>query len=158
MPQPWTLITAYPTNEIDSYVKDEHETVHVYVDLKNVLTGWWVQDICDELILNTENYGTVDSSIFQAVINYSSFWKRWATLRGKKCKVFVCTDTGRSIYHKSIYKKYKYRREISEVQHGGITSGLMDDRVKVIRDKNFAIAEHAVNKIPNLYFLSVIGL
>lgn len=155
MPSPWSLITAYPPTELDTYIKDHHETVYIYVDLKNILVGLWVENICNEIILNTDNYGTVDSSIFQSVIAYSSYWKKWCRDRGKSCKIFVCTDTGRSQYHTSIYKKYKYRRYISNVQGGGITSGIMDDRVKVIRDKNFAICENAINKIPGLHFFNL---
>ena len=152
MVSPWSILSVSAPQAIDDYIKDHHTQLNVYVDLKNVMNAIFIEDVAQEMILNSDMQGTIDSSIFQGVIANCSYWKRFCQERNMDCKIFICTDMGDSNYHLCIDKKYKCRRKISRVDGAQIITGLLDDRVKQIRDKNFVIAEKALNRIPNVYF------
>ena len=151
MVDPHTLIAIFPSSDINGYLKGK-KCINVYVDLKNVMIALFVKDVSDSIIYNTEKSGTIDSSIFQSCVYYASVWKKYAKRNGLDCKVFFCTDIGKSVYHRAIHGGYKANRDVTSTT---MTGGLMDNRLKVIRDKNFTICQKIINKIPNVHFISL---
>lgn len=148
MPNPHTLISAYPYRIIDDIVDESNSPeLYVYIDLKNVLTAIFIENVVNEIVLNSQTMTNVDSSIFQSVLCSISSWKSYAANKGLKIKIFISTDIGRTVYHRNIYKGYKKSRDIVN------TSSPVNGRViKGIRDKNFTVAELICNRIPNVYF------
>jgi 5'-3' exonuclease len=152
MLEPFKMIPAYPPKIIEDYIR-KYDSVNVYVDLKNSLTTVFIKDIQDELKFNSRNYkGMCDSSIFQGCLAYASYWLRNTKALGKNCKVCCITDTGTSSYHTNLSSKYKESRLISNID--GVYGG-MDDEIRVIRDKNFSIANKVLNKLSKTYFISL---
>lgn len=152
MPSPWSIINAYPPPEIQSYL-DGKDRINVYVDLKNVMTALFIPEVEQEMILNTQNLGSIDSSIFQACLAYASYWKKLAYRNGLVCNIFFCADIGRSVYHLSLLKEYKIRRNIDNST--GDISGVLTDELKHIRDKNFLVCDNILNKIDGIYFFNL---
>lgn len=147
MANPWSLIGTYPPKELDNYTGG-HTSLNVYVDLKNVMTGLFVESVCDEMKANTANFGSIDSTIFQSVLVYSSYWKRYAYQRGMRPRIFINCDIGRSEYHRQIYRDYKLNREISNQ----LMTSINDEQIMEIRKKNYEIAEKVANRLPDVYF------
>jgi hypothetical protein len=148
MPNPAALITAYPPNDIKDYLKNKH-TMNIYIDLKNVMHGIFIQEVGMEMIQNTIRMKTIDSSIFQSCLHYAAYWKRMAKTNNKQCNIFFATDIGKSMYHCNILSTYKESRGVTSTTMAG---GVLDERVKKIRDRNFEICEKHLNRIPNIYF------
>lgn len=149
MPAPHTLISSYPSNDLGNLItKVKPSKLHVYVDLKNVLTAIFIPKVVNEIVVNTSTMSFMDSSIFQSCLNFASFWRRYGYKFGLECEVFFCTDIGRSVYHLNIDKKYKANREIAKFGD----SLVHDAELKNIRDKNFILAEQVCNMIPNVHF------
>ena len=150
MPSPFTLLgTQQTVDKIDIIINENKpKKLHVYVDLKNVLVSLFVESVCQEIMANSRTMVNMDTSIFQAILLYTSYWKSFGLQRELETKVFIATDVGRSmLYHLPIDKGYKGSREISNVM-----SAVSDQYMKTIRDKNFDISELVLNKIPNVYF------
>lgn len=147
MPDPSSLISLYPPRVLTDIIKErEPESLYVYIDLKNVLRSLFIEEVVREIVLNSQTMNNIDSSIFQSIIYTTSYWKNFAEQRGLSAKIFICSDIGKSSYHRSIYDKYKYRRDIMN------TSAAIGDKIKKIRDKNFLLAENICNKLPDVYF------
>ena len=148
MPNPQSLISAYPSSEVSDIINDKQpKTLHVYIDLKNVMVSLFVEDVVKEIVYNTRNFSNMDSSIFQSVVNISAFWTYYAKQRDLDVKIFVCSDVGQSSYHLEVYNKYKHRRQISN-----LNSWIGGPEIKKIRDKNFLLCDFICNKLPNVYF------
>lgn len=147
MPNPANLINVYPPRILSNILSErKSHSLYVYIDLKNVLTSLFIEDVVREIVLNSQTMNNIDSSIFQSIIYISSYWKNFAEENGLKAKIFICSDVGKSCYHRSIYNKYKYRRDIIN------SSADIGERIKKIRDKNFLLAENICNKLPDVYF------
>lgn len=147
MPNPNNLINLYPPRVLSDIINEKQpNSLYVYIDLKNVLRSLFVEDVVREIILNSQTMNNIDSSIFQAILYTVSYWKNFAEQMGLSSKIFICSDIGKSSYHRSIYNKYKYRRDILN------SSAAIGEKIKKIRDKNFLLAEHICNKLPDVYF------
>lgn len=147
MPNPSSLINLYPPRVLSDILNERQpKSLHVYIDLKNVLRSLFVEDVVREIVLNSQTMNNIDSSIFQAILFNVGYWKQFAEYKGLSSKIFICSDIGKSSYHRSIYSKYKYRRDILN------SSALMGEKIKKIRDKNFLLAEHICNRLPDVYF------
>jgi len=151
LPNPRSLISCYPPTELSNLIsKNDYNKLRVYVDLKNVMTSLFVEDVANEIVVNSDTMEFMDSSIFQSVVLYASYWKDYANERNLKAEIYFCTDIGRSNYHLNISKDYKCRRVISNT---AIPDN--DIKLKEIRDKNFQLSEIVSNKIKNVYFFAL---
>ena len=113
MPNPNALISAYPNKSIDYLISESKPSeIYVHIDLKNVLSSLFIEDVVNEIILNSQTMTNVDSSIFQSILYSIASWKTFAKQRNLGVKIFISTDIGKSVYHKSIYKDYKKSRDI----------------------------------------------
>ena len=146
-------ITAPP--ELKNYIKPHHKILNVHVDLKNVMTALFVNDVAEEMIMNSENMGAMDSTIFQGVLYTTAYWKWFAKQNNMECRILIATDLGDSAYHLSINRKYKCRRKVSSVASPMISGGGIDDKLKQIRDNNFVICENIVNRIKDVHFFAL---
>lgn len=153
MPNPASLISAFPPKELfDVIAEDNPKRLRVFVDLKNVLTSLFVPDVVQEIVTNTSTLQSMDSTLFQSIVNYTAYWKRFGKLRNIDVQIYICTDIGRSTYHKAIDKEYKKNREIYEFNLSN------DVKIKQIRDKNFLLAEQICNKLKGVYFFCLKNL
>jgi len=149
MPSPNSIISAYPPDNLENIIQEKQpKKLHVYIDLKNVMLSLFVIEVVEKIVVNSETMKNVDSSIFQATLYISSWWKNYAYKRGMDCDVFISTDIGRSKYHLSLDKNYKLRRTVGNVMH----SEMLDVSIKEIRDKNFNLSDKIINKIPGIYY------
>ncbi len=148
MPHPKTLLSLYPPKHFDELVSRYNpKHINVYVDLKNVMTSMFVPTIIEEIVFNTKNNQKLDSSFFQSIIFYSNWWCKYCHDKNVTCSVHISTDYGRSVYHNSIWGKYKENRIINQTQ---LTQ--YDEEFSEIRKKNTELAENVIKKLPNVYF------
>jgi len=147
---PTYLIPAFPSSDISKYMKNKH-VVHVYVDLKNAMTSLFIKEVSDNIVSNSEINNITDSTIFQSCLYYSAYWKNYCSKMGLDCKVFFCTDVGKSMYHRSILKSYKHRRDITDTS----AIGIIDIKLKEIRDKNFLVSDNIINRLRDVYFFTL---
>ena len=147
MPNPKSILSFYPPTELEKRIDDKKpKTLHVYIDLKNIMVSLFVPEIVEQIMANSKTMGNIDSSILQSIIIATSYWRKLAQRKGMNIRIFICADTGESIYHTEIHKNYKANRKISK---DGIISC---QEIKDIRDRNFNIADKLINKIPHVYF------
>jgi len=152
MPNPATILSAYPTQAINDIIKEKNpKTLHVYIDIKNVAISLFVESVCAEILNVSECGGYLDSSIFQSFFYISSEWKKYAIARNLHLKIFLITDIGRSeSYHKKIDKRYKENRDIV-----GHTSPVGSTKIKEIRDQNFNLGDQICNKFEDIFFFNL---
>ncbi|MCK5018209.1 MAG: hypothetical protein KAS32_14225 [Candidatus Peribacteraceae bacterium] len=168
MSDPKSLISAYPVQELTDLIKKfRPKKIHVYVDLKNVLHSLFVSSVANELWVTSQTLESgLDTSITQATIHISSVWKNYARTLGLDSEIFVCTDKGKSYYHRGINKDYKARRDLTDM-YGGKEAFLrvnpnelnpkdralyMTEWAKEIRDRNTSISEKILNAIPGVHY------
>lgn len=156
MPDPRFMMTcSIPPNELNNILSENNknnvDTIHLYIDIKNALTALFIPEIVQEIVENTNSMDTgSDSSIFQSVLFSISAWKKWCFDRKLKLKIFFCSDRGRSNYHKEIIKEYKSNRKITN-----LLLAKYDEAFQVIKEKNFELSENICNKIKDTYFISL---
>jgi hypothetical protein len=148
MPDPRSLIGTYPPEGFDTFIsKINPKQICVFIDLKNIMTALFLDNVCQDMINISKNNTKLDSSIFQSILTYSAYWKNFSRKRNMPVKIFFSTDIGTSSYHLNIDKNYKINRVISTS-----TSPAASEFIKEIRDKNFLLAEDICNKIPHVHF------
>ena len=147
MPYPKTLLSSYPPKCVDELIEERKpKKIHIYVDLKNAMTSMFVPSIVEEIALNTLNSGKLDSSIFQSVLFYSIWWKKYSQQKNIPCSIFITTDTGRSEYHLQINKYYKHNRAISS-----FTLTPYDQDFREIKSKNIDLLDNVCKRLPGMY-------
>jgi 5'-3' exonuclease len=141
-------IAAYPPSTIDKYLKNSNcNKLHIYVDLKNIQTGLWVDDIVREIVGKSESYNIVDCTIFQDLLKFCCWWRKFGKEKNLETKIFVTTDFGSSSYHKKIHKDYKSKRKIAKINMPDFYQQLPE-----LTQKNDQISEKVYSKLPNLHF------
>ena len=148
MVHPNTILYIPPPSALDEIIeKTSFESLHIYVDLKNVATSLFVDVVAQEIVHNSNTGEGIDSSIFQSILSFSIFWKRWALQHNLDLKIFFCCDKGSSTYHLNIDENYKATRIIGRVDLPSYYEELTE-----IRRKNTELAEQVCNRLPNVYF------
>jgi len=153
MPHPASMLAFYPPDDMKDMIKKSGcDTVHIYVDMKNAMTSTYIYEVKEEIVLNSKNMGGIDSTIFQSLLFYSAWWKRFCKGLGVKCEIFIQSDYGKSIYHNDINPKYKYRRYISDVD---LTAEQRDveEKFQEIRKKNSQLARNIIERLPGIHFI-----
>jgi len=146
---PSSILSYYPTysllDEIVSY--GDYDTLNIYMDLKNNLQTLYMEHTIKNIVENTIRSNVSDSSIFSAIISFLAFHKLYAIKRQLKINIFIFFETGTSVYHTNIRKKYKISRRIDDLY------GLEREKRELFFDvcqKNLKLAERACNKLPNI--------
>lgn len=141
---PRNILSLRPTDSIISRVQQNRcDTVHLYVDLKNVLRSLYHKDVCNQLLHDQELIGS-SSLIFQSILILYSDWKELCNKHNLDLKMFVFSDTNRSVYHLNIDRGYKCNRRIT-------TSSMLSEDILEIRRKNTELGYNIYNKLPNIY-------
>ena len=143
------IISSYPPQDPfrKSLKKVNPTLLRVFVDLKNIQTGLYINDIVEEIVNRSETYNIVDCNMIQSLMAYCGWWKKFAKDMEIPCEIYISSDVGDSWYHKGINKKYKARRLQAQV--------LMPDyydKLPEIRQKNELMGEVIFNKLPDIYY------
>lgn len=152
MPNPTSILTFFPTDDFKSRIPEKIEAINIYVDLKNLATGLYVDDIVNDIIYNSK-HKKIDTTIFQSIIYLLMWWKKYLYDLNKPVKFYIFTDSGKSIYHSKINKNYKLNRHIKRIN-------MPEDQQDIfeIRDKNFQMAEKVLNRFKDIYFFNLKNL
>jgi len=146
---PSSILSYYPTysllDEIVSY--GDYDTLNIYIDLKNNLQTLYMEHSILNIIESTIRSNTTDSAIFSSIISFLAFHKLYSIKRQLKLNIFIFFESGTSIYHTNIRKKYKISRRTDDLY------GLDREKRELFFDvyqKNLQLAERACNKLPNV--------
>lgn len=147
MLSPTSIITAYPPDELADLIKRKnYKRIKVYGDLKNISTGLFVEEVVKEIVENTEINQMTDTNIFQSTLYFCAWWRYYGLKYNVPCDIYISTDVGASCYHKSINKKYKYRRAITPTPLSDY-----QEQLSQIRTINTEMLERTLCKIPNVH-------
>jgi 5'-3' exonuclease len=146
------IMCSNPPAELNTIIKSKSITkLNLYIDLKNAAVGLFIPNVVQEICENSQSMQNgMDSTILQSILYTISKWKQWAYNLKIDINIFLCSDQGRSNYHKNIIKEYKSNRRITN--H---TLALYEEAINKIKEKNFNLAEEICNRIHNVYFLSL---
>jgi len=146
------LFNYYPRYEYLDYIitKSNKSTLNIFIDLKGCLQSlyqeWAVKLIVQQTIENKQ----VDCGIFYSVLSAIKFHKSYAKKRGLKIKIIFFMESGKSVYHKNIYDKYKSNRESSDLFGLDLAS---QELFFNVLNKNYELLDKVVNRIPDCYFI-----
>ena len=147
--QPETLLSYYPTYSIlDEIVqRGNYDTLNIFIDLKNNLQTLYMEHAVIGIVEATNQSKRWDASIFISFMNFISFHKKYAVKRNIKVNFYVFFETGTSVYHKNIRKKYKIRRHTDDLY--GLDRTNRELFTKVVQ-KNLQLIEKLGNTMPNV--------
>ena len=144
-----SIMNLEPPEELSEIIKNnEYKNLKVYIDLKNVSVGLFVENILQETVNNTEDLKSIDTSWFQSILYWSAYWKYFGIKNNLKTEIYISSDSGDSCYHHSINKKYKHRRKLAKT-----LLPEYHDLITEIKLKNSSLMESVLNKIPHLHFI-----
>jgi len=153
---PSSLLSYYPTYSLlDEVISRKYDTLNLYLDLKNVLQSIYMEHAVLNLINETLKCNYTDTSVFASLVSFISFHKVYGAKRNIKLNIFVFFETGDSVYHKNIYKKYKISRKIDQLY--GLDSAKRDLFFSILH-KNYQLIERAFNLVPRVKVIRLAGL
>jgi len=146
---PASLLSYYPTYKIldEILARGNYDTLNLYIDLKNNLQTLYMEHAVVGIVESSLQAKRYDTTIVHALLSFISFHKKYAFKRGVKLNIFVFFETGKSVYHKNIRKKYKIRRSIDDLY------GLCADKRQLFTEvvqKNLQFIEKLFNRLPNV--------
>jgi 5'-3' exonuclease len=154
---PSSLLSYYPTyailDEIVSY--GEYRKLNIYIDLKNALQTTYMEHAIVNIVESSKKSKYLDTSIFSSMISFLSFHKIYGIKRGIDIDFYIFFESGQSIYHKNISKKYKISRKIDNLY--GLEREDRDLFYRVLQS-NFRLIEQACNKMPSLKVIRIPNL
>lgn len=144
------FISYYPTyEELDTVIqKYNPKRVNIFVDLKNCLTGMYMEDAVKTMLLASADSKQPPVDIYNSWLDFIKFHYNYMYQRTINLHMFTIADTGDSSYHKGIYKEYKCRRSITSFK----TLSVMEaDAMKNIIKKNIEVILKTSKKLYNCY-------
>jgi hypothetical protein len=145
---PASLLSYYPTHALlDEVLSKGYNTLNLYLDLKNVLQSLYMEHSVINLVETTIKSNYTDTSVFASLVSFISFHKVYGAKRNIKLNIFVFFETGDSMYHKNLYKKYKISRKIDTLY--GLDSAKRDLFFSILH-KNYQLIERAFNLVPRV--------
>jgi hypothetical protein len=146
---PSSLLSYYPTyailDEIVSY--GNYKTLNIFIDLKNTLQTTYMEHAIINIVENSKKVKYMDTSIFSSLISFLSFHKIYGMKRGIDLNFIIFFESGESLYHKNISKKYKISRKIDDLY--GLERADRELFFTVLQS-NFRLIEQACNKMPSI--------
>jgi len=121
--------------------------LNLYIDLKGCLQSLFQKWAVEYIISQSQGTRLVDTSVFSSVLEFISFHKQYAKKRNIKMNMYFFLESGKSFYHKEIYKDYKSNRGIGDFF--GLDDAKRELFFQVI-DKNYHVIDKVCNKIPNV--------
>jgi len=152
-----SILSYYPNYAILDEVlsNGNYDTMNFYFDLKNNLQTLYMEFSILNLVETTLRTGYADTSIFESVIKFLSFHKKYALLRNISANFFIFMESGKSNYHLNISKQYKISRRIDSLY--GLDREKRDLFFSILQ-KNFQLLEIALNKMPNIKLIRIPNL
>lgn len=145
---PASILSYYPTHALlDEVLSRGYDTLNLYLDLKNVLQSLYMEHSVLNLVNETIKCNYTDTSVFASLVSFISFHKVYGAKRNIKLNIFVFFETGDSMYHKNLYKKYKISRKIDTLY--GLDSAKRDLFFSILH-KNYQLIERAFNLVPRV--------
>jgi 5'-3' exonuclease len=152
-----TILSYYPTYSIldEVLTNGSYDTLNLYFDIKNNLQTLYMEHAILNLVESTLRSGYTDTSIFESVIQFLSFHKKYALNRNINVNFFIFLESGKSNYHLNISNKYKISRRIDDLY--GLDREKRDLFFSIVQ-KNFQFLEIALNKMPNIKVIRIPNL
>jgi len=146
---PSSLLSYYPTYAIldEVVAKNNYKNLTIYIDLKNNLQTVYMEHAIVNIVEQSKKAKAVDTSVFSSLVSFLAFHKIYAHKRGINVNFIIFFETGHSIYHKNISKKYKISRRIDDLY--GLDSKDRELFYKVLH-ANYQLIENAFNKMPGI--------
>ena len=143
-------ISYYPTYaELDEVIdRYKPKRVNIFVDLKNCISGVYLDEAAKTMLLAHDNSKQPPSDIFQSWLDFVAFHYKYMYERTVNLHLYTFADTGQSQYHDEIYKDYKASRSITNYK---TLSMLEKDAVKNITKKNIEVIIKSARKLHNSY-------
>ena len=139
-------IGYYPSwSDLDSVI-DASKQVNIFVDLKNCLTGLFMKEAIQTTIDVNRGSTQPITDIFMSWLDFVLFHFRYMEKHKINMNLFHISDSGDSVYHRSIYKDYKMNRTITKFN---ITADLEEDEIKKIVRQNLNAIHKAASKMYN---------
>lgn len=149
---PRNVLSLRPTDSVmDKAIQNCCDTVHLYVDMKNILTSLYYSGVSSRIVADSEVYGSLSSVIFQSLIILYSDWKEKCVKNNLKLKMFIFSDTHKSMYHLQVDKDYKKDRSIA-------SSSMLSEEILEIRRRNTELAYNVLNRLDDVYVFYLMGL
>lgn len=144
---PSSLLSYYPTYAILDEIlsKNNYSSMTIYIDLKNNLQSVYMEHAIVNILEQSKKAKKVDTSIFSSLVSFLTFHKIYGLKRGVDIDFVVFFESGHSIYHRNISKKYKISRRIDDLY--GLDRKDKDLFFKILH-ANFQLIEKAFNKMP----------
>jgi len=154
---PSSLLSYYPTyailDEIASY--GNYKTLNIFMDLKNVMQSLYMEHAIVNIVEASKQSKFLDTSVFSSLISFLSFHKIYGVKRGININFIVFFETGQSLYHKNIDKRYKMSRRIDDLY--GLDKVDRDLFFSVLH-ANYQLVEKACNKMPSVKVVRIPNL
>jgi len=153
---PASILSYYPTHALlDEVLSKGYDTLNLYLDLKNVLQSIYMEHAVLNLVNETLKCNYTDTSVFASLVSFVSFHKVYGAKRNIKLNIFVFFETGKSLYHTNLYKKYKISRKIDTLY--GLDSSKRDLFFSILQ-KNYQLIERAFNLVPRVKVIRLANL
>ena len=153
---PASILSYYPTHALlDEVLSKGYDTLNLYLDLKNVLQSIYMEHAVLNLVNETLKCNYTDTSVFASLVSFISFHKVYGARRNIKLNTFVFFETGESLYHTNLYKKYKISRKIDTLY--GLDSSKRDLFFSILQ-KNYQLIERAFNLVPRVKVIRLANL
>lgn len=143
------IISYYPTysllDQIISY-SNNYKTLNLFIDLRNILNCLYIEEFVVNIVESTKYSKFIDTSIFESLISFLSFHKKFAIKRSLDVNFYFFAEIGHSYYHTNIDKNYKSNRKIGDL----FNLNMIDKNIffSTIQN-NLKLSEKIINKIPN---------
>ena len=142
------FISYYPTyKELSNIInKYNPSTVNIFLDLKNCMSGIYMEDAYKMLLEANTNTKKPVSDIFQSWLSFISFHYNFMASNKINLCVYTFADVGESTYHLNLSKTYKANRLITKYK---TMSEMEHDTVANIIKKNIEVIIKTANKLFN---------
>ncbi len=143
------VISYYPTysllDQILSY-SNNYKTLNLFIDLRNILQCLYLEEFVINITEMTKRSKFIDASIFESIISFLSFHKKYAIRRNLDINFYFFAEIGHSYYHTNIDKNYKSNRKIGDLFN--LNQIDKDIFISTVQN-NLRLSEKVINKIPN---------
>ena len=152
---PESILSYYPSYAIldEIFTTGQYVQANIFIDLNNNLQTLYLPQTILALTETTKRSKYIDTSIFNSVLSFLAFHKKYFQKRGNiNVNFYFFFETGGSFYHTNISKKYKISRKTDNLYGLDKTTR---DLFFSIKQKNFLLIEKVLNTAPgcNLFKL-----
>jgi len=149
---PESIFSYYPTYSILDEILStgKYDQINIFIDLKNNLQTLYMEHSIKGIIEESMKSRFIDTSIFSSILSFLQFHKLYSIKRDINIKFYIFFETGTSIYHTNISKKYKINRRIDDLY--GLDKNKRDYFHEIVQ-KNLQLTESVLNKTPDVFVI-----